>query len=64
MEKKKTSRGTSQDRKKVAGGQDYEVKYESEKTGSSGARVKQAIKTTGNVRKKVEAKLGSGKSGK
>ena len=63
MEKKKTSRGSSQDRKKVAGGQDYEVKYESKKTGSSGDQVKKAIKTTGNSRKKVETKLGSVKSG-
>ena len=64
MEKKKSARGTSQDRKKVAGGQDYEVKYESEKSGSSTDQVKKAIKTAGNSRKKVEAKLGNGKSGK
>ena len=64
MEKKKTSRATSQDRKKVAGGQEYEVKYESEKSGSSNDEVRKAIKTAGNSRKKVEAKLGSGKSGK
>ena len=64
MEKKKTSRATSLDRKKVAGGQDYEVKYESKKTGSSGDQVKKAIKTTGNSRKKVETKLGRGKSAK
>ncbi len=63
MEKKKTSRGASQDRKKVAGGQDYEVKYESAKTGSSGKQVKKAIKSAGNSRTKVEAKLGSGGSG-
>ena len=64
MGKKKTSRGTSQDRTKVAGGQDYEVQYESKKSGSSTDQVKKAIKTTGNSRKKVEAKLGSSKSGK
>ena len=50
MEKKKTSRGTSQDRTKVAGGQDYEVQYESKKSGSSTDQVKKAIKTTGNSR--------------
>lgn len=64
MEKKKTSRGTSQDRKKVAGGQEYEVKYESEKSGASAEQVKKTIKTTGNSRKKVEDKLGGSKSGK
>ena len=64
MEKKKTSRGASQDRKKVAGAQEYEVKYESEKTGSSRDEVKKAIKTAGNSRKKVESKLGNGKSRK
>ena len=28
-----TARGRSQDRKRVAGGQDYEVRYEAKKTG-------------------------------
>jgi hypothetical protein len=32
---KKTARGRSQDRKRVAGGQDYEVRYEAKKTGRS-----------------------------
>ena len=64
MEKNKTSRGVAEDRNEVAGGQDYEVKYESQKTGTSGVNVKKAIKTAGNSRKKVEAKLGSGKAGK
>ena len=32
---KKTSRGRSQDRKRVAGGQDCEVRYEAKKTGRS-----------------------------
>jgi len=63
MEKKKTSSGVSQDRQKVAGGQEYEVKYESKKTGTSTDQVKKAIKTDGNSRKKVEAKLRD-KSGK
>ena len=31
---KKTSRGRKQDRARVAGGQDYEVRYEASKTGS------------------------------
>jgi hypothetical protein len=33
--KKKTARGRKQDRARVAGGQKYEVKYESKKTGRS-----------------------------
>ena len=54
----KTSRGRSQDRKKVAGSQDHEVKYEKEKMGVSGKEVKQAVKSVGNQRKKVEKRLG------
>ncbi|HEY6978703.1 MAG TPA: DUF3606 domain-containing protein [Chitinophagaceae bacterium] len=54
----KTSRGRGQDRTKVAGGQDYEVKYEQEKMGVSNKEVKQAVKSVGNQRKKVEKKLG------
>jgi hypothetical protein len=52
-----TTRGRSQDRAKVAGGQDHEVRYESGKTGASKDAVKAAVKTAGNSRKKVEAKL-------
>ncbi len=52
-----TSRGRSQDRKRVAGGQDYEVRYEAKKTGSSKGRVKNAIKKAGNSRRKVEQDL-------
>jgi flagellar biosynthesis/type III secretory pathway protein FliH len=36
--KKKTARGRKQDRARVAGGQDYEVRYESKKTGRSAGR--------------------------
>ena len=53
----KSSRGRSQDRSKVAGGQDYEVQYEKEKTGASKEQIKKAIKTERNQRKKVEEKL-------
>ena len=53
----KTSRGRSQDRSKVAGGQDYELQYEKEKTGASKEQIKKAIKTQGNRRNKVEKKL-------
>jgi transcription elongation GreA/GreB family factor len=49
-----TARGRSQDRKRVAGGQDYEVRYEAKKTGKSKSRVKRAVKKVGNSRRKVE----------
>jgi hypothetical protein len=58
---KKTARGRAQDRAKVAGGPKYEVGYESKKTGRSAPAVKKAVKKVGNVRKKVEKRLG-GKS--
>jgi len=52
-----STRGRSQDRRKVAGGQDYEVNYEAQKTGASSKEVKQAVKSAGNSRNKVEKKL-------
>jgi hypothetical protein len=55
--KKETTRGRKQDRARVAGGQAYEVRYESKKTGRSAPAVKKAVKKVGNVRKKVEKKL-------
>ena len=54
---KQSSRGRGQDRRKVAGGQDHEVNYESQKTGASAKQVKQAIDAVGNERKKVEKSL-------
>jgi Protein of unknown function (DUF3606) len=42
--KKRTTRGRKQERARVAGQQDYEVGYESKKTGSSRAAVKKALK--------------------
>jgi hypothetical protein len=48
---------TKQDRAKVAGGQDHEVKYEAGKTGASKAEVQDAVKEVGNSRTKVEKKL-------
>ena len=41
---KKTSRGRKQDRARVAGGQDYEVRYEAKKTKKSAKQVKRAVK--------------------
>jgi hypothetical protein len=51
--KKPTSRGRKQDRAQVASGQDYEVGYESKKAGRPGA-----VKKVGNIRKRVESRLG------
>ena len=42
----------------VAGGQDYEVRYEAKKTSKSKADVKKAVKKVGNSRKRVESTLG------
>jgi hypothetical protein len=50
-------RNISSDRKRVAGGQEHEVKYEAKKMGTSKAEVKNAVKEAGNSRGKVEAKL-------
>ncbi|KQT48514.1 hypothetical protein ASG47_09220 [Devosia sp. Leaf420] len=52
-----TSRGRSQDRAKVAGNQDHEVRYEADKTGKSKGAVKSAVKSAGNSRKAVEKEL-------
>jgi hypothetical protein len=53
----KSNRGRAQDRAKVAGGQDYEVKYEAGKTGASRDEVRDAVKKTGNSRDRVEKEL-------
>jgi len=55
--RKKPSRGRQQDRARVAGGQDYEVRYEAKKTRKSAPAVKKAVKKVGNSRKRVERKL-------
>ena|SRR5436190_8943137 len=54
---KQTSRGRKQDRARVAGGQNYEVRYEAKKTGKSKGRVKQATKRAGPSRRTVEREL-------
>jgi hypothetical protein len=56
---KQSMRGRKQDRAKVAGGQDYDVRYEAKKSGTSAPAVKKAVKKVGNSRKKVEHRLGS-----
>ena len=55
---KKTARGRKQDRARVAGRQNYELQYESKKTGRAAAAVKKAVKKVGNSRKRVEKRLG------
>ena len=54
---KQSNRGRAQDRSRVAGGQEHEVRYEAKKTGASAADVKSAVKKAGNSRKKVEKEL-------
>jgi hypothetical protein len=56
---KTTARGRAQDRARVAGGQDYEVRYEASKTRKSAGAVKKAVKKVGNSRKRVEKRLAS-----
>jgi len=53
----RTRTGRAQDRKRAAGGQDYEVRYESRKSGKSKKRVKKAVKRVGNSRRRVEREL-------
>jgi len=55
--KKLTSRGRKQDRARVAGGQDYEVRYQAKKSGTSRAAVKKAVKKVGTGRKRVTRAL-------
>jgi hypothetical protein len=55
--KKQSSRGRKQDRARVAGGQDYEVRYEAKKSGKSKPAVKKAVKKVGNSRKRVDRSL-------
>ncbi len=52
-----TTRGRNQDRARVAGGQDHEVRYEANKEQVSKDDVKSAIKSVGNSRDKVEDEL-------
>ena len=60
---KRTKRGRSQDRRRVARGQDYEVRYEAKKTGKSKAEVNRAIKRVGTSRTNVETALGKSSRG-
>lgn len=55
--KTQSSRGRKQDRARVAGGQDYEVRYEARKIRKSAAAVKKAVKKVGTSRKRFERRL-------
>lgn len=52
-----TKRGRAQDRARVAGGQDHEVRYEAKKEGVTKDAVKVAVNEVGNSRTRVEADL-------
>ncbi len=60
MSKEHTSRGRAQDRARVAGGQDHEVRYEAGKEGVAKAEVRDAVRQVGNSRRKVEERLEDG----
>jgi hypothetical protein len=53
---KQSNRGRKQDRARVAGGQDYEVRYASKKTGRTKSAVKRAVKKVGNSRKRARVR--------
>ena len=58
---KRSTRGRTQDRGRVAVGQKYEVAYMARKTGSTVDEVKSAIRKAGsNMRKAVKSALGGG----
>lgn len=57
MSDEQTNRGRAQDRRNVAAGQDHELRYEADKKGVSKEDVKNAVKSEGNSREKVEKKL-------
>lgn len=52
-----TGAGRAQDRAKVAGGQEHEVRYEADKENVSKDAVKDAVHEVGNSRDNVEAEL-------
>lgn len=52
-----SGRGREQDRERVAGGQEHEVRYEAGKKNVSKGAVKNAIHEVGNSRDEVEGEL-------
>ncbi|MGN7868413.1 DUF3606 domain-containing protein [Paracoccus sp. 22332] len=57
MATERKDQGRAQDRRKVAGGQDHEVRYEADKMDVSKDKVREAVKSEGNSRAQVERKL-------
>lgn len=55
--KKTTTRGRKQDRERVAGKQEHEVKHVARKTKKPGSTVRKVIAEVGNMRKRVIEKL-------
>jgi hypothetical protein len=53
----KSSRGRSQDRRRVAGGQSHEMSYMREKFDISAQQLSGAIRAVGNNRKEIEKYL-------
>ena len=52
-----SGKGREQDRARVAGNQDHEVRYEADKEDVSKGMVKDTVKEVGNSREKVEREL-------
>lgn len=63
MKNKRSARGLSQDRSKVAGGQEYEVGYFMRKCNCSREEVLNAIEKVGNNRALLMQELSKGNSG-
>ena len=57
MADEKGKRGVTQDRARVAGGQNHEVAYEAGKKEVSAAEVRDAVKKAGPSRAKVDAQI-------
>ncbi|WP_407113980.1 DUF3606 domain-containing protein [Bradyrhizobium sp. LMG 9283] len=57
--KKQSARGRKLDRARVAGGQDYEVRYEATKTRRSASAVKKAVRKVGSSRERGGRRLRS-----
>lgn len=54
---KKTACARKQDLARVAGGQEYEVRDETKKTGRSAPAVKKTVKNVGSSRKRAEKRF-------
>nr|WP_111298536.1 DUF3606 domain-containing protein [Paracoccus saliphilus] len=57
MSDEKTARGRAQDRRLVASGQEHEIRYEAKKMDVSRDEIRNAVRSEGNSRAKVERKL-------